>query len=325
MTEVHDPTSGSEAPQDRVDHAYELVHEAEIRSECDAASQRPRPVPAADRVVTELRCTASTFVDGVPVHGHCRPVTASVGAVQPPSRGGSEPQSRPGATSYRTVPEATVARLPRYLRALEELQVESVPTVSSETLAELAGVKATQVRKDLSHLGTLGTRGSGYDVASLVSRIAREIGLNRDWFVAIVGVGNLGRALALYSGLPGKGFRVVALIDSDPSKVGQLVGGIEVSPLSNLQEVVAASRASIGVVATPASSAQQGADMLVAAGVTAILNFAPASLVVPAGVDLRHVDVSTELQILAFYQSRRHALSDAAGAHVGIAEEFGSE
>lgn len=207
---------------------------------------------------------------------------------------------------------------------MEELQLESVPTVSSETLAELAGVKATQVRKDLSHLGTLGTRGSGYDVSSLVSRIAREIGLNRDWFVAIVGVGNLGRALAIYSGLPGKGFRVVALIDSDPSKVGQVVGGTEVSPLSDLQEVVAASRASIGVVATPASSAQSAADMLVGAGVTAILNFAPTSLTVPADVDLRHVDVSTELQILAFYQSRRHVLSQAAEEHSSAAEEHAS-
>lgn len=216
-------------------------------------------------------------------------------------------QGPAAATVPRRVPEASVARLPRYLRALEELQVDLVPTVSSETLAELAGVKATQVRKDLSHLGTLGTRGSGYDVGSLMARIEREIGLNRDWLVAIVGVGNLGRALALYSGLPGKGFRVAALVDSDPAKVGQVVGGIEVSPLSDLGKVVAASRASIGVVATPASSAQNAADLLVAAGVSAILNFAPARLVVPPGIDLRHVDVSTELQILAFYQSRKNA------------------
>ncbi len=205
----------------------------------------------------------------------------------------------------RHLPEATIARLPRYLRALTELAEGDVATVSSESLAEMTALNAAKVRKDLSYLGTLGTRGSGYDVAILLGRIRAELGLTREWPVAIVGLGNLGRALALYGGLPARGFKVVALFDQDPDKWGEKVGGIAVSPATDLADIVSSSGVEIGVVATPASAAQGVADRLVGAGVTAILNFAPLSLSVPEGVALRHVDLSTELQILSFYQHQR--------------------
>lgn len=214
----------------------------------------------------------------------------------------------------RHLPEATVARLPRYLRALTELAEGDVATVSSESLADMTALNAAKVRKDLSYLGTLGTRGSGYDVAILLGRIRAELGLTREWPVAIVGLGNLGRALALYGGLPARGFKVVALLDQDQKKWGERVGGVAISPVSALAETVRTTGAEIGVVATPASAAQGVADSLVRAGITAILNFAPLSLSVPDDVALRHVDLSTELQILSFYQHQRasHRSSNSA-------------
>ncbi|MGH9103605.1 MAG: redox-sensing transcriptional repressor Rex [Acidimicrobiales bacterium] len=208
------------------------------------------------------------------------------------------------ATS-RPLPQATVARLPLYLRALGELAGRDAPTVSSDLLAETVGVNAAQVRKDLSHLGSLGTRGAGYDVEVLLGRIRAELGLTREWPVVIVGLGNLGRALALYGGLAARGFKVAALVDADPSKVGARVGGVAISPYSELVDVVRARRVSVAVIATPAAAAQAVADALVRAGVTAVLSFAPVSLSVPEGVALRQVDLSTELQILSFHQTHR--------------------
>lgn len=182
---------------------------------------------------------------------------------------------------------------------------DDVATVSSEVLGEIAGVNAAKVRKDLSHLGSLGTRGSGYDVEALLARIRAELGLTREWPVVIAGLGNLGRALALYGGLPARGFRIVALLDADPSKVGTDIGGVTVSHASELEEVVRSTAPAIGVVATPAEVAQDVTERLVATGVTSLLNFAPVTLSVPDWVDLRQVDLSTELQILAFYQRER--------------------
>jgi redox-sensing transcriptional repressor len=205
----------------------------------------------------------------------------------------------------RRIPEATVARLPLYYRALVEIADRDVTTVSSDRLAELAGVNAAKVRKDLSYLGTYGTRGVGYDVKQLLAEISRDLGLTHDWGVAIVGMGNLGQALADYRGFGARGFRIVALFDVDPVKVGRRVGGLEVSAASSLRSLVPERRVRIGMIATPPHAAQGVADDLVAAGVTSILNFAPALLTVPDGVSLRKVDLAVELQILAFYQSRR--------------------
>jgi redox-sensing transcriptional repressor len=208
-------------------------------------------------------------------------------------------------TTRRGIPEATVARLPVYLRALTGLEERGVRTVSSEELAAAAGVNSAKLRKDFSHLGSYGVRGVGYDVEYLVYQISRELGLTQDWPVAIVGIGNLGHALAGYGGFATRGFRVVALFDADPNVVGEVVAGLPVRPISELVEFTQQEPIAIGVVATPAGPAQEVCDLLVAAGIRSVLNFAPCVLQVPDGVDVRKVDLSTELQILAFHEQRK--------------------
>src|SRR3954466_4603157 len=204
----------------------------------------------------------------------------------------------------RRIPEATVARLPVYLRSLLEIG-DDATTVSSERLAELAGVNAAKVRKDLSYLGSYGTRGVGYDVDHLLHEISRELGLTHDWPVAIVGVGNLGQALANYRGFGARGYRIVAVVDADPQKVGRTVGDLTIESLEDLPVIARSRDVAIGIIATPAHAAQEVADRLVDAGVTSILNFAPTVVSAPSGVSLRKVDLAIELQILSFYQQRR--------------------
>jgi redox-sensing transcriptional repressor len=211
----------------------------------------------------------------------------------------------------RGIPEATVARLPVYLRALTSLADRDVATASSEDLAEAAGVNSAKLRKDLSYLGTYGTRGVGYDVNYLRYQIAREIGLTQDWSVVIIGIGNLGHALANYSGFASRGFQVAALLDTDPARIGERIGNLTIRAIDDLDDIVAADNVSIGVIATPASAAQNVCDRLVATGVTSILNFAPAVLAVPGDVDVRKVDLAIELQILAYHEQRKaHGLAD---------------
>jgi redox-sensing transcriptional repressor len=212
-----------------------------------------------------------------------------------------------GPTPLRRIPEATVARLPLYLRSLYELAAADVTTVSSERLADLCGVNAAKVRKDLSHLGSYGTRGVGYDVGVLLSQISRELGLNQDWSIAIVGLGNLGHALANYRGFGARGFRIVGLFDADRARIGEAVGGVRVAHVDDLPAVAARTPIAIGIIAVPAAVAQQVADRLVDAGVVSILNFAPAVISVPPHVSLRKVDLSIELQILSFYSQRQAA------------------
>ncbi|WP_204013231.1 redox-sensing transcriptional repressor Rex [Sphaerimonospora thailandensis] len=205
----------------------------------------------------------------------------------------------------RGIPDATVARLPLYLRALNGLAERGTPTVSSEDLAAAAGVNSAKLRKDLSHLGSYGTRGVGYDVQYLIYQISRELGLTQDWAVAIVGVGNLGRALANYGGFVSRGFRIAGLLDGDPQVVGDRIAGLTVEHADELETVIKRRGVSIVVIATPASAAQQVCDRVIEAGVTSILNFAPVVLSVPDGVDVRKVDLSIELQILAFHEQRK--------------------
>ena len=226
----------------------------------------------------------------------------------------------------RRIPEATVARLPLYYRALVDIAEHRITTVSSERLAELAGVNAAKVRKDLSYLGSYGTRGVGYDVEFLLHQISRELGLTRDWPVAIVGVGNLGQALANYKGFGARGFRIAALVDADADKVGREVDGLTIEPISSLPDIVAERQITIGMIATPAHVAQDVADQLVAAGVRSILNFAPAVVAVPEGVSMRKVDLAIELQILSFYQLRKGGGArrrDALDVEDGLQEGIG--
>jgi redox-sensing transcriptional repressor len=220
----------------------------------------------------------------------------------------TEQRSTVRAGRDRAVPDATVARLPVYLRALHALADEGHATVSSEELAAVAGVNSAKLRKDLSHLGSYGTRGVGYDVTMLVDQISTTLGLTRCWSVALVGIGNLGHALAGYAGFASRGFRIAALLDHDPDRVGEVVNGIRVSHIDDLPAIAAEHRISIGVIATPGAAAQEVCDRLVAAGVTSILNFASHVLTVPEGVDVRKVDLSIELQILSFHEQRKASL-----------------
>jgi redox-sensing transcriptional repressor len=201
------------------------------------------------------------------------------------------------------IPTATVARLPLYLRCLSEVAPDQV-TCSSEQLAESAGVNPAQVRKDLSYIDPPGVRGVGYDVARLRALLRRELGLTSEHRVAIAGAGNLGNALTMYPGFNESGFHVVALFDTDPAKIGTSVNSVTVEPFEKIVGVAAAKAVTIGVIATPVEAAQDVADRFVEAGVRSILNFAPAVLKRPADVEVRRVDLSTELQILAYYEGR---------------------
>ncbi len=213
--------------------------------------------------------------------------------------------ARTTTETARDIPEATVARLPVYLRALTTLSELGTGTCSSEDLAAAAGVNSAKLRKDLSYLGSYGTRGVGYDVDYLRYQIAREIGVTQDWPVVIVGIGNLGHALANYSGFRSRGFRVVALLDADPDRHDEVVAGVDVRPFDDLEQIVKEHGVAIGVIATPALAAQDVADRMVANGIRSILNFAPVVLSVPDDVDVRKVDLSIELQILAYHKQRK--------------------
>ena len=220
----------------------------------------------------------------------------------------------------RQIPPASLARLTIYLRALNSLLAEGIERVSSEELADAAGVNSPMLRKDLSYLGSYGTRGVGYDVQYLNSQISTALGLTQDWRVAIVGAGNLGRALAGYSGFQSRGFEVVALFDADQMIVGTEVGWLRVSPVEDLATVLHRTRANMAVLAVPAGVAQQLCDELVAAGVTSILSFAPVVLQVPDRVQLRKVDMATELQILAYHAQRAQDPDLDAGSSARAAQ-----
>jgi redox-sensing transcriptional repressor len=205
----------------------------------------------------------------------------------------------------RELPAATVSQLPLYLRSLIDLAERGVETVSSSELAVDAGVTPAKLRKDLSHLGSYGVRGVGYDVDYLRQEIEDALGLSHDWPVVIVGMGNLGQALARYGGFGARGFRVVGMVDVNPAVVGLAIGELTVRHADALEEIVLAGDVAIAVLTAPVASAQRLADRLVAAGVTSILNFAPLTLEVPPTVDVRQVDLGVELQILSFHEQRK--------------------
>jgi redox-sensing transcriptional repressor len=200
------------------------------------------------------------------------------------------------------LPKATVVRLPRYLRLLEDL-ASSRDTVSSDDLALAAGANAANVRRDLSHLDFHGVRGLGYSVVELRDRIRSELGIDKRRRVVIIGAGNLGRALANYGGLVKRGFDVAAVYDNAPKRVGASIGGVKVRDAEAIEGDLAAKVFDMAILAVPANAAQQVTDRLVNAGVKLILNFAPVRVRVPDDVQVRQVDLSTELQILSYYGS----------------------
>lgn len=209
----------------------------------------------------------------------------------------------------RRIPHATVARLPEYLRILVELAHSQHDTVSSGRLADLGGFNAAKVRKDLSYLGSYGTRGVGYDVLGLLDEVREALGLTAARGVVVVGAGNLGRALANYSGFEERGFPVLALVDADVDKVGTRVGQLEVRHADELPALVIELGLRIGVIAVPSATAQDAADRLVSAGLKALLNFAPSHVSAPPKVAMRRVDLARELQVLSFYE---HQLGTSA-------------
>lgn len=213
----------------------------------------------------------------------------------------------------RPVPGATVARLAVYLRVLTVMAGEGRTTVSSEELAAAAGVNSAKLRKDLSYIGSSGVRGVGYDVGRLIEQVEATLGLTHAHAVALVGVGNLGHALAGYGGFAERGFPVTALFDVDPALVGTTIAGSVVRHTDEIVRVCAERGVTIGVVATPAEVAQEACDRLVDAGVRSILNFAPTVVSVPVGVEVRKVDLAVEMQVLSFHVARRDGTVGGVG------------
>lgn len=220
-----------------------------------------------------------------------------------------------GRARTRAVPQATVARLAVYLRMLGELVGRGTDTVSSDELAAVCGVNSAMLRKDLSHVGSHGIRGVGYEVGPLLRHLEAALGLTHRQSVALVGIGNLGHALAGYGGFGGRGFPVTALFDVDPDLVGIKINGIVVEHVRDIPQTCRERDVTIGMIATPAPAAQGACDLLVRAGVSSILNFAPVVLQVPEQVEVRKVDLAVELQILAFHVARRHLTGSDRSGH----------
>jgi len=206
----------------------------------------------------------------------------------------------------KKISDSTIKRLSKYYRSLEHLIEKGVETVSSEELAEMDGITSAQVRKDLSFFGTFGKRGLGYNTRALKDQIAEILGLNRRWNVAIVGAGNIGRALVAYEEFRKQGFDIKLIMDSDPQKIGNQIHGLPIEDVNRAPELIARERIDIAIIAVPANAAQQVADMLVDAGVKAILNFAPRSLKVPPHVHIKNENMAIEIEALSYHLSNRN-------------------
>jgi redox-sensing transcriptional repressor len=200
----------------------------------------------------------------------------------------------------RKIADSTVRRLAIYLRFLDEFERQGADTLSSEALAARAGTTSAQVRKDLSFFGSFGKRGLGYDVHALAGQLRSILGLTRRYRVLLVGAGRLAGALVQYAEFGARGFDIVAAVDRDPTKIGTRWGELTIADVAVLEQIVARNRIDIAILVTPADPAQALVDRLVAAGVTAMLNFAPVQLHVPAGVDVKNVNLAVELETLSY-------------------------
>lgn len=209
-------------------------------------------------------------------------------------------------------PDVVVRRLPLYARTLAYLQQEGVESVSSQELGKRINVTAAQIRKDLSYFGQLGKQGIGYKVDELLQHINRILGLSQDWNVVLVGVGHLGQAIARYSGFSEKGIHIVGLFDADPGKVGTEFNGLTIRHINDIDAVAHQHNVRMAIVAVSADHAQEVVDMLVKAGVEAILNYAPVSVQVPSGVWVRHIDPVSLLHSMMYYLAREAPLPGAA-------------
>ena len=205
----------------------------------------------------------------------------------------------------KRIPPATVQRLPLYVQALKALAREGEELTSSQRLATETGIEAAKIRRDFSYLGAFGTPGVGYTVSDLLHEVSHYLGLSRIWPVALVGYGKLGSALAAYAGFPERNFQIVAIFDANPQRVGLKVGDLRVLHTDLLPKTVSEMGIDIAIVATPAATAQEAAGMLISAGVTSLLNFAPTTLVAPASVSVRNIDLAAEMQILSFHETMK--------------------
>lgn len=199
------------------------------------------------------------------------------------------------------IPDIIIGRLPVYLRALQQLSEKGILTTSSQELGEIIGISAAQIRKDISQFGEFGKQGTGYSVPFLIERLRDILKVHRVWEVVIVGMGDMGHALARYNGFANRGFHVSMVFDNDPDKVGQRVGDYEIMDTAVLAEKIKQNKVKVAMLTVPASSAQEMADVLVKAGVKAILNYAPISLNVPTGVRVQYIDPVTHLQRMTYY------------------------
>lgn len=199
------------------------------------------------------------------------------------------------------IPDIIIGRLPIYLRALQRLADKGIQNTSSQELGEIIGISAAQIRKDISQFGEFGKQGTGYSIPFLIERLRDILKLNRVWDVIVVGMGDMGHALARYNGFVNRGFQVTMLFDNDPQKIGQRVHGLEICDTAELVEKIKQNKIKIAMLTVPASAAQEVADQLVKAGVKAILNYAPLHLNVPADVRVQHIDPANHLQRMTYY------------------------
>jgi len=206
------------------------------------------------------------------------------------------------------VPEATVERLSIYLRSIRNLDDERV--LPSQELADLVGTSDGQVRKDLAYFGEFGVPGQGYRVGKLKQEISSILGVNRTWWIALVGIGNLGVALLAYPGFKRQGFKIKAAFDNDLSKIGKVWQRVRIQDVEKIPQVLSKQEIKMGIITTPAGAAQEVANKLVEGGVKAILNFAPARILAPEGVKLRNVDLSIELEALSYFLGNKGAAGD---------------
>lgn len=201
----------------------------------------------------------------------------------------------------KPIPDIVVGRLPRYLQALEHMHQEGVKTTSSQELGERIGISAAQIRKDLSQFGEFGKQGTGYSIRYLVEQLRDILHITREWDLALVGIGDLGNALARYQGFAEHGFHIVFAFDNDPAKVGKSIGGIPIQDISGMEDQIRKSQVRIAMLTVPAGSAQAIAEKLVAAGIRAILNYAPISLNLPDGIHVENIDPIVKLQHITYY------------------------
>ncbi len=210
------------------------------------------------------------------------------------------------------IPNVVIHRLPMYARALTLLQAEGRDVISSLELGQELGVTPAQIRKDLSYFGRFGKQGRGYNVQQLIDRLRSILGLDREWRLALVGVGRLGQAILGYGGFSPQGFKVIRAFDSDPNRIGQMLDGVRVESVTNLEQSLRQTSVDIGIVAVPATSAQHVIDVLVASGVHSILNYAPIVNRAPSGVHLRQIDPVLELQSMTYYLKQHEGETDTS-------------